>query len=96
MTFDQAKIYVDNLNLEKYTGFRDWRLPTLEEAKSLMEPKKNKHGLYIDPVFGKEQDLIWTSDRVSASLAWSVYFLYGSCGGLGDFDAYDVYVRAVR
>jgi len=94
LQFDQAKQYIRNLNKQGFAGHKDWRLPTLEEAMSLMEPKKNKHGLYIDPVFGKEQTWIWTADKQSASAAWVVLFLNGSC--LGSYVAYYNFVLAVR
>lgn len=96
--YEKAKKYVDRLNQDKYAGYSDWRLPTLEEAMSLTEPAENKDGLYIDPLFDKQQRLIWTSDLFSASAAWGVYFGYwsdGNCGGY-DFDCNDLYVRAVR
>ena len=33
-----AEQYVQSLNAKRYGGFDDWRLPTLEEAMSLMMP----------------------------------------------------------
>ena len=88
MPFEQAPAYIQKLRREKYGGYSDWRLPTLEEAMSLMEPENMNGDLYIDPVFDKKQAWIWTSDRSSASSAWVVAFSYGGCGGSG--------VRAVR
>ena len=44
MFFNESQEYVPVLNNQKYAGFRDWRLPTLEEAMSLMEPQKNEDG----------------------------------------------------
>jgi len=82
------------LNSEKHGGYDDWRLPTLEEATSLMEAKK--HGdLYLDPVFNHKQRWIWTADRYSASAAWVVGF---RSGGGCYFDRVDSNgsVRAVR
>ena len=78
--YENAKKYIDQLNRERFAGFNDWRLPTLEEAMSLMEPEKSSNGLYIEPVFDETQRFIWTSDQYSASRAWSVGFTYGGCG----------------
>lgn len=95
ITYENAKEYIQELNRQKFAGFNDWRLPTLEEAMSLMEPKKLNDNLYIDPKFDANQWWIWTADQVSGeSRAWVVYFRFGTCSwdGLN----YDVYVRAVR
>jgi hypothetical protein len=73
MTYAEAEKYIRDLNNQRFLGYNDWRLPTLEEAMSLMEPKK--HGdLYIDPQFDKTQRWIWTGDKESAGLAWVVGF----------------------
>jgi len=91
--FNAAASHIQQLNAENYGGYKDWRLPTLEEAMSLIEPKK--HGkLYLDPVFDRTQRWIWTADLKSAGRAWYVAFDTGSCAH-GDLDfGYDV--RAVR
>jgi hypothetical protein len=93
MTFEQAQKYVEVLNSQKFAGFSDWRLPTLEEAMSLMEPKMNNR-LYLDPVFDRKQAWIWTADKLSAGRAWRVGFYDGVCSRLG-IDS-GLYVRAVR
>ena len=91
-----AQEYVRSLNEKKYAGYDDWRLPTLEEAMSLVEPVQNKEGLFISPVFDRAQVRIWTADKQSASRAWFVNFIYGSCY-YGDIDNFSLnYVRAVR
>jgi len=94
MKYDSAAAYVEQLNEEKFAGFSDWRLPTLEEAMSLMEPKKI-NGLHIHPLFNHLQLRIWTadSDRYSKLNDWIVYFDDGSCG---DYGFGPLYVRAVR
>lgn len=79
MVFANAEMYIKRLNAEKLGGFSDWRFPTLEEAMSLMEPKKSKNEMYINPVFDKTQQRIWTSDKRSASDAWWVNFSIGYC-----------------
>ena len=93
MTFAEAQKYIEELNRQKFAGYNDWRLPTLEEAMSLMEPVQNR-GLYIDAKFDGNQQWIWTSDMHSAGRAWYVYFVFGSCGHYFIDD--DNYVRAVR
>ncbi|MCL4707057.1 DUF1566 domain-containing protein [bacterium] len=78
MVFKEAEQYVRGLNEKRFAGYDDWRLPTLEEAMSLMESKK--HGeLYLDRVFDHKQQWIWTSDHHDESAAWVVGFGYGGC-----------------
>jgi len=60
---------------------------------SLMEPVRNEAGLFIDPIFDRTQDWIWTSDKESASSAWSVYFSNGLCFS---YQVNFYFVRAVR
>ncbi len=79
MNYSNAENYIRDLNKNSFAGCNDWRLPTLEEAMSLMEPKKHDD-LYLDPVFDSKQQWIWTADKFSASAAWVVYFGYGDCG----------------
>ena len=93
MEFDAAKKWIADLNKKGFAGFHDWRLPTLEEAMSLMEPAKNENGLYIDPIFDSNQKWIWTCDPVQgASSAWVVSFSDGVCY----YYQFFIYVRAVR
>ena len=63
MTCKKAKKWIKKLNKSGYAGYHDWRLPTVEEAVSLLESSKKNGDLYIDPVFSKYHDYIWTGDR---------------------------------
>lgn len=91
---NQAQAYIDSLNQIKFGGYDDWRLPTLEEAMSLMERNENKAGLYISDWFDSRQSWIWTADpSAGASGRWVVDFISGDCS-IYDFDNH--YVRAVR
>ena len=94
MTLSAAKAYIDNLNRQGFGGHNDWRLPTLKEAMTLMEPEQKSGDLYIDPIFDQKQRWIWTSDKRSASSAWVVDFHVGICTTSHVYD--DIYVRAVR
>ena len=99
ISFDEAKKYVATLNSDHYAGYNDWRLPTLEEAMSLMEPTEKSGGLHVNPVFDNMQRWIWTSDMNNTSLAWLINFVSGNCYTYVN-DYFDFtsggYVRAVR
>lgn len=77
--YAKAQQYIRNLNNQKFAGYVGWRLPTLEEAMSLMESTKKNGNLYIDPVFDKKQQWIWTADKQASGVAWSVNFGLGFC-----------------
>ena len=92
MNFEDAKEWVEQVN---FAGFNDWRLPTLEEAMSMVEPEQ-KNGYYINPIFDNKQGLIWTADEMKSDprTAWAVGFGKGDCGK-NSFNVY-IFVRAVR
>jgi hypothetical protein len=98
MTYDEAKKWIDELNHVGYAGYKDWRLPTLEEAASLIENKKMDENRYVDPKFSAKQDGIWTSDlghgSGSTADAWIVTFRFGGVNTSFVFMSY--YVRPVR
>jgi len=62
ITWQKAEEWVKKLNDKGYAGFRNWRLPTLEEAASLLKPGKDGSVLYIDPIFDSTQKYLWTGD----------------------------------
>ena len=92
-----AKDFVEQLNQQQFAGFSDWRLPTIEELASLLEPVKKNGNLHIDPVFGSKQHSCWSADQApvkSSRPAWVVYFRDGAVGyGTGGPRRY---ARAVR
>jgi len=78
MAYSMAIDWIKDLNRRGFAGFRDWRLPTLEEAMTLLERIPNSDGLYIDPVFPSRKRLwMWTSEKKDANLVWYVNFNYG-------------------
>jgi hypothetical protein len=77
MNYDEIPAYIERVNKEGLVGHHDWRLPTLEEAASLLEPEERNKDLYIDPLFDPKQQLIWTSDSKGSGVAWCVAFDVG-------------------
>ena len=79
-TYEEAEEYIEELNKNKYASYNDWRLPTLEEAMSIMEPETKKNDLYIDPAFDVNQVYILTSDLFKEVYkVWIVDFNLGYC-----------------
>ena len=79
MMWNAAADWVKDLNRRGYAGHNDWRLPTVEEAASLLESSKGNNDLYIDSVFDKKQWWIWTGNKKDGSeAAWFVHFYDGS------------------
>jgi hypothetical protein len=94
MTFTEALDWIDNLNKSRFAGYQNGRLPSLEEAMTLMEPKANQFGLNIYDEFDRQQMWFWTSSKENAKAAWVVNFDMSSCY-YSTFDS-KTYVRAVR
>ncbi len=93
MNWNKANDWVKSLNSREYAGHHDWRLPTVEEAASLLESSKKAGGLFIDTVFDIKQNLIWTGDKYGSKAAWDVYFGLG--GVYWNFNFCNDYVRPV-
>ncbi len=94
MFWDDAKAWIKSLNSSGYAGYRDWRLPTVEEAASLLESSEKNRDLYIDPVFGFKQRYIWTGNKSGSDSAWGVHFDNG--GVYMKRFSFNHYVRPVR
>jgi hypothetical protein len=93
VTFTSAEEYVRRMNAEKVTGFKDWRLPTMEEVGSLMEPQAHEE-LHISPAFRRGVNFMWTADRHPDGCIWIAYFFDAEFAcEKPDFNAW---VRAVR
>lgn len=107
MIYQEAQAYIEELNRQNFAGFDDWRLPTVEELMSLLEPEEQSNGVYINPIFDTpelkeyyEEDYLegliwwWSADRCSLESAWSVGFKFGDVSW--DDLNYNYFVRAVR
>jgi hypothetical protein len=89
----EVKKWIRSLNSKGYAGHHDWRMPTVEEAVSLLEASERNDNLYIDTVFDKQQRWIWTGDSCSSGGMWRVYF---DDGYVDSGDVSFLFVRPVR
>lgn len=98
MTYQDTQAYINTLNTQQFAGYNDWRLPTIPELLSLVEPQKQSNDLYINPIFDdKTQYWCWSADRKDSSESvWGVSFLSGSARWSHLNYIYYACVRAVR
>jgi hypothetical protein len=71
------KQMIEQLNQEGFAGSHDWRLPSLEEALSLMQPTANAKGVHLPTCFSKAQPFIFTSARRKPTGYWFVDYAQG-------------------
>lgn len=97
MNWNEADSTIIGLNHKGgYAGFRDWRLPTLEELSSLVESKCYEPAINT-VIFPNTPNIgFWSStpDKQHRHGAWLVYFLNGS-RYMGNRD-YEWAIRMVR
>lgn len=98
LPYAEARKYVAQLNHDRFAGYADWRLPTIPELMSLLEPEQQAQNLYIDPVFDATQRWCWSADtRPIAEDLWeSVWCVDFDFGNVFWYDLRDFYVRGVR
>ena len=92
-TWHQAHHYINRLNAQQFGGFRNWRLPTMDELLTLLESPSPGRNLCIEPLFDTIQRWIWSCDRRSYIAAYFVDIELGFVGWQ-DFSA-PFFVRAV-
>jgi len=95
LNFDAAKEACEKLS---YAGFNSgWRLPTVEELRSIVDYTCHDPAWDTNVFGGKHDDWYWTSTPCAwnpTGSAWVVYSLNGSVSRNGR--SYSNYVRPVR
>ena len=68
---------IEQLHNNGFAGYYDWRMPTVEEAMSLMETVPNEKGGYLHPCFSKEQPFVFVAARRKPTGYWFVDYMQG-------------------
>ena len=92
-----TKSYINDINEAQLCTYTDWRLPTRDELKTIINYYSDKD-ILIDLVFfpNTQKDTYWTSmtAKDDPSLAYEIPFFYG--GSIIREKSIDTYIRLVR
>jgi hypothetical protein len=77
-TIRQVHGYYQALNKQRFAGYSDWRLPTLEEGLALLMPVRNEKGLHLHPCFDAAQPFIFLADERRPGGYWFIDFMQGN------------------
>jgi hypothetical protein len=89
----RVQSYISEINKNGFAGFSDWRLPSMEEAMSLLQPTINTKDQYIHPCFSHHQPFVfvngqrqpggyWFVDYKQATVFWASGTIPGGFGRL--------------
>ncbi len=72
LSWDQADQYVLSLNRQKFGGYENWRLPTVNELLSLLNPPPPGEDFCFQSPLSSVQKWVWSGDTRSKRAAWFV------------------------
>lgn len=96
LTHEHAIEYCEKLN---FKGFSDWKLPTIEEYKTIIDKKRVRDQLMINKAFKyTKRDDYWASDRTwIRNFGLYGYYVFFKSGTIYYQNrTYPKYVRCVR
>lgn len=73
----QIRKEIDAIRENGFASYCDWRMPTLEEAMSLMESEPNEKTMHLHPCFSKNQPFIFVEARRKPGGYWFVDYKQG-------------------
>jgi len=87
MMWDQAQRYIQMLSESGFGGYQNWRMPTINEILSLVNPMHDDD-FCMEPVFSPDQKWLWSSDTRSKKSVWTVDAQMGfvNCSNLFDYN----------
>ncbi len=68
---------IERLNQGNFAGFHDWRMPSLEEAMSLMDPAVNEKDIHLNTCFSKEFPFVFVAAKRKPGGYWFVDYKHG-------------------
>lgn len=98
----KSQEYLRELGTDKFAGFLDWRMPTLEEAESLYDEDHvirdtDRMDIFISEAFSPGGGFTtWTSNEMPHATAAIFYYRYGHANSNHKEDITKDSVRAVR
>ena len=98
----RAHEYLKDLNIKKFAGYSDWRMPDLEEAESLHDENHSikdmdRMDIFISAAFSPGGGFTsWTSNEMPHATAAIFYYRYGHANSNHKEDITKDSVRAVR
>ena len=78
LTWEQARTYLDDLN---QGGSQTWRLPTVEELITLIQPKAHPEDLCTPTILDTNRKWFWSADTRTFTQAWFVDLENGYVAG---------------
>jgi hypothetical protein len=95
-TWQQALQQAQTVNQSGFAGYKDWRVPNVNELNSIVEEQCYEPAVNLSIFPNTPSSWYWSSSSLASysSSAWSVHFGYGNTGS--DLKYYGLYVRLVR
>jgi hypothetical protein len=69
---------IEKINTEGFAGHKDWRMPTLAEAMSLVEQELSRKNQFLHPAFSADQPFIMVDTTRRPGGQWFVDYKQGS------------------
>ncbi|MDB4444459.1 DUF1566 domain-containing protein, partial [bacterium] len=75
--FDTPLTYINYLNRFHFYGYKDWRVPTIEELKSLLEQQHQEELYFINEMFDEKSNCLSADKNPVDNYHWIVCFITG-------------------
>jgi hypothetical protein len=91
-----AQLYVNKLNHQKYAGFYDWRIPTIDELKTILQ-KRKVNERYIKAPLSKNCSYFYISSTSCENSEGIISIAHFSNNTISNITKYaNYYLRCVR